>query len=578
QYAWIEPHICSENLPGAATIPLFTESEDCPPCNPGMQMGSNGTCAFCEAPLFSDGSAPCEECPASTAPETSLTFNWWNNLPPDSGFSSNCLTVSDLGCRGNTDAWQPAVEYIQSNSGFADDSYLVLSLDIEGFRGEKGRKASPVAQVSFVFEMSCVDNCSFFFMQEKPQQDTTVINTWQKAQPRQLYTYNAVDTGPVSFIWAFQKYSWDFANADVDEGFGSNFRSKARRKDYARIYSVNITNTVNGGAPVCKACPKGADPQGCVPCPKGQYVDPDSTQCTPCPAGMVVHGANPWGVESCVRCGEGLQPSQDRSECVSSCAFTSSDGKEYDFHGLSSFRLAEGSRLFTGSGVQYYHLFNISLCGGAETQSLASCQPNITVPDDEVSATRVSSAICRLTVLPPMPGDGGGVMAVQPVSSQVTPLPPTPLSVSINGLISTTDTSLDVHFVYASESSTEACPDGRSTVITLHCDASQQGNGTLELPPSCVDGTCDGCNYHFVLHARQACPVCRDDDFTKVTGECVDGEQIVHRIPPRYAPPPAHDPHVHPCVSATVSSSKTPNRRSTAKPAPSNGRCGLVNY
>ncbi|ELU11199.1 hypothetical protein CAPTEDRAFT_83886, partial [Capitella teleta] len=378
QYAWIEPHICSENLPGAATIPLFTESEDCPPCNPGMQMGSNGTCAFCEAPLFSDGSAPCEECPASTAPETSLTFNWWNNLPPDSGFSSNCLTVSDLGCRGNTDAWQPAVEYIQSNSGFADDSYLVLSLDIEGFRGEKGRKASPVAQVSFVFEMSCVDNCSFFFMQEKPQQDTTVINTWQKAQPRQLYTYNAVDTGPVSFIWAFQKYSWDFANADVDEGFGSNFRSKARRKDYARIYSVNITNTVNGGAPVCKACPKGADPQGCVPCPKGQYVDPDSTQCTPCPAGMVVHGANPWGVESCVRCGEGLQPSQDRSECVSSCAFTSSDGKEYDFHGLSSFRLAEGSRLFTGSGVQYYHLFNISLCGGAETQSLASCQPNIT--------------------------------------------------------------------------------------------------------------------------------------------------------------------------------------------------------
>lgn len=154
-----------------------------------MQMTSNGTCSFCPENMFSDGHSTCQECPVSTAPETGLFFEWWNNLPEVSGFSTSCLTIAgeflpplplteisiqcnlgslpDDGCEGTNNAWQPAMDYIKSSSGFADDSYLVLSLDIDGFKGDKrtASKATPIAQVSFIFETSCADKCSLFFMQ-----------------------------------------------------------------------------------------------------------------------------------------------------------------------------------------------------------------------------------------------------------------------------------------------------------------------------------------------------------------------------------------------------------------------------
>ena len=37
-----------------------------------------------------------------------------------------------------------------------------------------------------------------------------------------------------------------------------------------------------------------------------------------------------------------------------------------------------GSRLFTTSGTQYYHLFNISLCAGDGLYPTVSCMDNIT--------------------------------------------------------------------------------------------------------------------------------------------------------------------------------------------------------
>jgi hypothetical protein len=45
------------------------------------------------------------------------------------------------------------------------------------------------------------------------------------------------------------------------------------------------------------------------------------------------------------------------------------------YSGVSCYRpyLVKGNRLFTASGAQYYHLFNISLCG----QTAALCTNNV---------------------------------------------------------------------------------------------------------------------------------------------------------------------------------------------------------
>ena len=41
----------------------------------------------------------------------------------------------------------------------------------------------------------------------------------------------------------------------------------------------------------------------------------------------------------------------------------------------------EGSTLFTASGTQYFHLFNMSLCGGAQ----ATCKNNVSYHDDGIN-------------------------------------------------------------------------------------------------------------------------------------------------------------------------------------------------
>ncbi|TPP64221.1 hypothetical protein FGIG_03280 [Fasciola gigantica] len=57
--------------------------------------------------------------------------------------------------------------------------------------------------------------------------------------------------------------------------------------------------------------------------------------------------------------------------------------------------------------------------------------------------------------------------------------------------------------------------------------------GMLEVPPSCPDGTCDGCLYHFLWTGLQACPICRKEDYHKIVGECYYGKQTIYWNAPR---------------------------------------------
>ena len=74
----------------------------------------------------------------------------------------------------------------------------------------------------------------------------------------------------------------------------------------------------------------------CIPCPSGHYIDPNSTQCLPCPPNHIVRDNNPWGLESCMTCGEGLIADKQGRKCVSNCKYKPKDGdREYDFSALA---------------------------------------------------------------------------------------------------------------------------------------------------------------------------------------------------------------------------------------------------
>ena len=81
----------------------------------------------------------------------------------------------------------------------------------------------------------------------------------------------------------------------------------------------------------------------CIPCPEGEYVDPDSAECRPCPAGSVVHGLNAWGIDSCIRCGEGLEPLHG-TQCVTSCQYNDTAGRRYDFTPLAGYVSGSNNR------------------------------------------------------------------------------------------------------------------------------------------------------------------------------------------------------------------------------------------
>ena len=110
-----------------------------------------------------------------------------------------------------------------------------------------------------------------------------------------------------------------------------------------------------------------------------------------------------------------------------------------------------------------------------------------------------------------------------------------------------------LHLYYlADNSDSETCSNGIATVVILHCNP-LSNDTLLRLPKSCPDGTCDGlvlvcfekinkelfsCLYQFIVDGKAACPLCSNEDYTVIVGECINGMQTVHRVPPAYVNSP----------------------------------------
>lgn len=560
KYMWLSPKRCLDGneIQGAAVLPPVGTPESCPPCNPGMGL-VNGTCAFCPSNQYSNGVTGCQPCPENTAPNYGISLQWWNNLPADSNISSRCLAFSDSGCISKN-GWLVSTDSIHTSKGHSDDAFMVLSLMVGGFKAQnhgRGARKNAVASITFLFDLKCEGKCTFFFMRQDDDSDKTlddidILQTWTGPTTKQQYTYDIHSTDAVTFSWAFQKNSPDSGDSN----------KHLYADDIATIYAVNVTNTVYGGAVECTTCPQGTNKEGCIPCPAGHYVDPVTSHCVNCPPGTVVHSSNPWGKESCKSCGQGLtvvmDPKPGKADCQTSCKY-SADGKNFDFTPLAGEIHVEGTRLFTSTGSQYYHYFNISLCGGSLEFPLANCYDNISnvaaswsndssssPPSKKGEVNTVSSSICRSTIIPPKPGSKDEAISAQPSSiGDVLVNISTDLSF-INAQMQQegfklaetddSDSHTDIHFYYIADSSTTACKSGRSTIITLRCDISAKGVGQLELPPKCSDGTCDGCNFHFLWRTVHACPVCDENSYKEVRGECIKGEQEIHLIGPSYCP------------------------------------------
>lgn len=77
--------------------------------------------------------------------------------------------------------------------------------------------------------------------------------------------------------------------------------------DMAKIYSITVTNALDGVAWACRACAIESQQPGsaCVPCPAGYYIDEQTNQCQECPPNTFLSGHHIYGQDACQLCGPG---------------------------------------------------------------------------------------------------------------------------------------------------------------------------------------------------------------------------------------------------------------------------------
>ncbi|XP_043120794.1 endosome/lysosome-associated apoptosis and autophagy regulator family member 2 isoform X2 [Puntigrus tetrazona] len=527
-YKWVEPQICLASAAGAVTLPPSGQRQPCPPCNPGFYNNDTATCSPCPPGTYSDGVKACRPCPAGTEPVLGYEYKWWNMLPAN--VKTSCFNVANNNCDG-LNGWAVAGDHVQSGAGRSDNDYLILTLTVPGFKlpvSVRGASGGEYGRITFEFETSCSADCEFYFMTDVNKRSTNVIESWEGSKSKQSYTHIMAEDSPVAFTWAFQRTSQ---------------ASDVRRyvNDLVKIYSVTVTNAMDGVASACRPCALQSQQAGssCVPCPAGHYIDKDTNRCQECPPNTILSGHRIYGKEACQPCGPGSKSNKEHSVCFSDCLFTYTDQNRtlrYDFSALNSAGSIMNGPSFTAKGTKYYHLFNISLCG-AEGHKAAVCRDNVTnLPNEDAEGGQLGSSVeaflCQSTIIP---SDGRGLrtaLSSQSISLADTFQGATVEKTQLNGITtrpelfpSASERIPDVHFFYRSSQVTTSCPRGRNAVVSLRCNPEKTMRGDISVPSECPAGTCDGCTFHFLWESSSSCPRCTAVDYHAIEGACKAGVQ-----------------------------------------------------
>ncbi|XP_040854414.1 endosome/lysosome-associated apoptosis and autophagy regulator 1 isoform X2 [Ochotona curzoniae] len=525
-YKWAKPKICSEDLEGAAKLPASGVKTRCPPCNPGFFKTENSTCEPCPYGSFSNGSV-CTHCPAGTEPAVGFEYKWWNMLPTN--METTVLSGINFEYKGLT-GWEVAGDHIYTAVGASDNDFMILTLVVPGFRPPQSVMADTenkeVARITFVFETICTVNCELYFMVGMNSRTNTPVETWKGSKGKQSYTYTIEKNASMSFTWAFQRTTL-------------HETGRMYTNDVAKIYSINITNVMDGVASYCRPCALEASDMGssCTSCPAGHYIDRDTGTCHLCPTNTILKAHQPYGAQACVPCGPGTQSNKIQSLCYNDCTFsrhTPSRNLEYNFSALADIKTLAGGPSFTSKGLKYFHHFTVSLCGN-EGKKMSVCSDNVTdlrIPDGESGFSKsISAYICQAVIIPPeVTGYKAGVSS-QPVSL-ADRLIGVSTDLTLDGITSPAElfhpetTGIpDVIFFYRSNDVTQSCSSGRATTIRVRCNPLKPNPGVLSLPNMCSEGTCDGCNFHFLWESVAACPLCSDADYHAFVSSCVAGIQ-----------------------------------------------------
>uniref|UniRef100_A0A8B9LN31 Si:ch211-163l21.8 n=1 Tax=Astyanax mexicanus TaxID=7994 RepID=A0A8B9LN31_ASTMX len=500
-YKWIEPKICSENAEGAVKLPASGEMQTCPPCNPGFFSDNSSVCQPCPQGSYSNGTE-CSECPVGTEPVVGFEYKWWNRMPGNMRSSVFSREYSDT--QRSTDFFYRCIVIF---------FFIFLSLPQSL---AKDNERAELSRITFVFETKCTADCRLFFMAVSASRNNALAESWRGTNGKQSYSYLIKSNLTVSFTWGFQR---------TEQGQFS---------DFAKIYSVHITNVIGGVAAECRQCAMDSSHKdsACVPCPPGHYMLKGTGVCKSCPSNTFIRPEQPLGEEACIPCGPNTRSNQARSACVSDCTLAvkyRGQTLQYNFSPLGNITHFQSSPRFTSKGLRYVHQFSVGLCG-TEGRVLASCVDNVTD-----SSKEVSGYVCQSVTVPSELKGTPEIILMQfciiynlfyfflGVTTESTL---DHISSSEDSFPADSESDLpDVIFYYRAKETTQVCKNGRSASIRLRCDPKVTAMDQVYVPSKCSEGTCDGCSFHFLWRSQHACPLCSERNYKEIVSACIEGIQ-----------------------------------------------------
>uniref|UniRef100_A0A0N5BZG8 Ephrin_rec_like domain-containing protein n=1 Tax=Strongyloides papillosus TaxID=174720 RepID=A0A0N5BZG8_STREA len=562
KYEQTNPKIClggTENL-------LEKRLSTCPVCSLGMVRNvNNGKCEHCKRGTYSSNGLTCSTCPKNFAPRYGQFITRWDTIP------ENIETTCEYNY-GNIqrkclfdESWIPSGEYFETIKTRDIGIVFEFSLKISSFdnpllqEGDFGTNENPVAEISFDLELNCLyESCSFYFVEEVPQLASyyKIIATFDGTFKRSIFKHPILGTKERQFLFAFIRSSSSTDNDSIT--------------DYARIYSLNITNVGSKkGAFECFPCSKVNSDGDCESCPPGHFVNLNTSSCVSCPLGTLLNSSAHDIKNACLNC-----PKNMISENFKTCKFNNqlkfrNNTVTLDFKELKSKILnTTGVKIFTKDGHSYYHFYNVSLgdknviCRDINTFDLnlndGKKQGNDKYSDVDYFNNIENVAVCRKTAFLysntyiKNAKNNTNISGEKEIEEFASPFvlgekiemitqdrqyKHINLSDKLLEYSNENDTSkfIDTHIFFSPVNhNSKTCINGTITVITARCSLGTTEEYLLRLSKNCPDGTCDGCLYHMILETKYACPLCDSNDYQEIKGECIDGSQTIHYIPSKH--------------------------------------------
>ncbi|VDL61745.1 unnamed protein product [Hymenolepis diminuta] len=484
----IEPIICNDDQPPLTS----TNPVPCKACPPGTKQINNTYCESCGSGQLStpDGKG-CQACPYDEVPIFGIKYSNWTRLPPK--LSTYCAD-DEVGCR----TWQLNGSSIFVGPGLENYVFSSLELDLsDGFLSSGpydhyylNQYAAPLpgTKLVFDFELDCEGDCSLslFVRSALTDDECRFFINESLAQLEQNQKWLCrMQARYEPFDCDGIKFIWEFRRG----GTIRDTYDPAQRSDKAIIYSIEMNNTRGTGAIGCKKCPLGTEGQFCKPCNEGSFYT------------MVWNETTRESHAECVPCPNGTMVVGDASSVMT------------------------------------------------VEQACKSCPPG-TIPGKDEE--------CIINLTPNVTHEYDFSTLFGTLGDKLKKAMPTNFSAEFRAEINTKlanagwkpdSAGTDYHLLFYTKSTTTACADGISTIVTLRCgeivDETNKNNTSTEMaqvqiPPKCAVGTCDGCLFHFMVVSPLACPICKMTDYKRIEGGCKGGSMEVTLLPPKYCHPPSN--------------------------------------